>query len=142
MFQRFASIAQTFGRRAERRARGGRAEGWGKSCVCVCVLLGKRTCLGPSQRDTRANSKPLVSTGKVFPQVACVWLGTWRTCTKEFSGEREKTTTVTRYMYDRDVIHGSISEANNAPSHFTIRHIKHLTAQGRNATDDPPGADE
>jgi hypothetical protein len=39
-------------------------------------------------------------------------------------------------MYDGDAIHGSISEASNAPIHFPRRHIKQLTAEGRGATDD------
>lgn len=110
----------------QRRARGGRAEGWGKSCVCVCSAREHASAL---QRETLEPTRSHSSQpGRYFPMLV--------------SGFRDMAEGIQRTSLEkRDCHHhylillqwtmptstgGMSSEVKNAPSHFTRRRIKQL----------------
>jgi hypothetical protein len=144
MFQRFASNCTRANLRPacrpERRARGGRAEGWGKSCVCSARCAALQKCASAlAKRRTRRHSSHSSQLGRYFPTGLCLDFG-WRTV-QSTSVIREKRVP-SYHARTLDTPIASILETmkRSAPSHSTRRHIKELIAEGKDATDDTPDA--
>lgn len=142
MFQRFASVAQTFGRRADR---GERAEGErraGVNHVSASARQGNMPRPFKERHSSQLEATRLNREG--ISPCLCLDFGTWRSVQRTALEKRDchhHYLIFLRWTMATSTV-GISSDVKNAPSHFTRRHVNQLTVKGAHFKDESPGSYE